>query len=234
MAMQDHSVSHPSRLHTLLSAGLLAPGLLVSESQASGQYEVDDAALADPSSVETEIWHNDRQEASFLSFTGRGKGRWQATAELETAREAAEEVYGLEGKYLLREMEQHGYGLGVVAGTGYSSALEDSTETSLVVPASMELVPERVTAHANLGTVHDHDADETDGLWGVAAEVALAGPLSGIAETFGTGDDEPSWQAGLHAEILDGQLVADLSWIDDREADADGWAFGIGLQPIRF
>ncbi len=216
------------------ATGLLALAGVPLSAHGAGQYEVEDAGLISPYSVTSEIWHSDKDEATHLNFTGRHAGPWQATIEAASERAAPREAYAFEGRWVPLQLDRDGYGLGVFGGAEYDSADEEVAEYQARAIGTIEPLPGRAVVHGNLGAVHDDDESETDPFWGVATEAVIHGPIEGVAEVFGVDDDDPTWQVGLRASIFDGQATVDASWIEDEEVGDDGWAFGVGIEPIRF
>ncbi|MCG5548518.1 hypothetical protein [Halorhodospira halochloris] len=224
----------PQTLSSAWQAALLPALMLPTMLHAAGQYKVEDADLITPNSIESEIWHSDKDKATFANATTRLQGNWQVTAEVESLRNKAQENYVLEGKWLLRSLDPHGYGVGLFGGFEYDRDNEEIAESFLLVPYTEGFANERVFLHVNLGGVYDHDDNDADGFWGLAVEGGLGGPFEGVAEIFSTGGDDPAWQTGLRAVIFDDQVTVDASWIENEESGEGGWAFGVGIQPVQF
>lgn len=201
---------------------------------ASGQYEVEDADLVDPRSCEFEAWHNNAEDANFFGGTCRGEQPFDVTLEAEMPRFAREAI-ALEGKYLLRGVRDHGYGLGLFGGAVYDTDTDRVEETYLLVPFTTEPVTDRLALHLNLGGVHVREGSDTELFWGVGTETALFGPVALLAEVFGNEEDDPTVHAGLQAAFFDEQLIVDLSWFEPLESGAEnGWAGGIRLGILSF
>lgn len=219
---------------SMLAPALVIPGLALG----SGQYEVEDAELIDRQSCETELWHNDALEAQFMNTLCRGQGMHQTNLEIEMPR-FDRELFALEHKWLWRDLGESNFGVGLYGGAIYATEGDRFEEFFVTVPLSFHLVPERATAHLNLGALHERGSEDQDDdtipTWGLGTEIGLLGPVSGIAEVFGDDRDDPTVQAGLRATVFSEQLVLDLSYLEELESGgANGWAAGVTLIPIRF
>ncbi|OOG23442.1 hypothetical protein B1C78_11295 [Thioalkalivibrio denitrificans] len=226
-----------------VSAAGLGAMVLTTHALAGGHYVVDDADLIDPRSCEAEIWYTDTDGAghgTFLSPTCRLDGPWQVTATAGFLRESGsnEELYGLEAKALFMDMETHGFGVGLVAGTEYLTETSRWEVAFAYVPVSFEVVPDRAMAHINLGVERDRGEDDKTALtWGLGTEATLAGPLGFVAEVFG--DDRsgshPVAQIGPRLALLDDRLFADLTWTRELGGDREeAWTVGVIFVALNF
>ncbi len=223
-----------------LAAGVLA-ALAVNPAVAGGQYVVDDAELIDPRSCEVEVWHTNIDGGgygTFVSPTCRLDSMFQATFTAGFLREDGEneQEYGIELKTLFYEMDRHGYGLGLVVGTEYLTESSRWETLFANAPFSMELVPDQVMFHANVGVERDRGEDDrTAFTWGLGTEVGFDGPVGLVAEVFGdsrSGSD-PVLQIGPRFALLDDRLVLDLTY--GRELTSGGEkAYSVGVSFVAF
>lgn len=209
---------------------LLAAG----PAMASGQYVVQPGAVAGPRSCAAEMWHSDFGDANLANLTCRADAPFHFTAEAGVP-ESGPESYVFEGHYQFRSYDRAGYDLGLFAGTNYDTGADEITETLLLVPVTVRPIPDRLNVHLNLGAVHSHRDGETDTFWGAAAELKLFGPVTAMAETFGTSGNDPTLHGGLRLTLLDGRLTLDASYLDEQsENGVDGWAAGAAFRVATF
>jgi hypothetical protein len=210
---------------------------------ASGHYIVDDAELIDARSCEAEIWYTDVDGAghgSFLSPTCRLDGNWQVTATAGFLREDGEnsELYGLEAKTLFRDMDTHGFGLGLVAGTEYLSETRHWEVAFAYVPVSFELIPDRARVHLNLGAERDRsEADKTAFTWGLGTETRFTDSLGLVAEVYGDdrGGARPVAQIGPRIGLLDEHFFLDLTWSHELGGEKEeAWTVGVNFVALNF
>lgn len=149
--------------------------------------------------------------------------------------ESGPESYVFEGHYQLRAYDRTGYDLGLFAGTSYGSGSDDITQSLFLVPVTFKPIRDRLNVHINLGAVHYHQVDDTVAFWGAAAEYRLFGPVTVVAETFGTNGNDPTVHGGIRLTFLDGRLSLDASFLDERkDGGGDGWAAGAAFQVAMF
>lgn len=200
----------------------------------SGHYEVHAAELLEPQSCGLEIWHNNGEDANFAATSCRGDwpAEWMVEAEMPRF---GREAFAAEGKYLWRDAEADAYGLGLLGGGVYDTDTEQIEETYLLVPFTTEIVDERITAHANLGATHARADDETELLWGVAADFGVTDRVTVLTEAFSHGSDEPILHGGIQVSFFNEQLFVDLSYFEGLADDEpSGWGGGIATQLLRF
>lgn len=207
---------------------------LAGQTMASGQYVVQPGAVAGARACAMEVWHGEATDTNSVNLTCRGDAPFHMTAEVGFPESGSEAVV-VEGHYQFQGYEQAGYDLGLFGGTSYDTGPDDITESILLVPVTFRPVPERLNVHLNLGAVHAHEPGDTDVFWGAAAELALGGPFTAVAETFGRGGNDPTVQGGLRATVLDGRLTFDVSYLEETaDGGASGWAAGAAFQVATF
>lgn len=201
---------------------------------ASGQYVVQPGAAAGPRTCAAEVWHSDPGEANLANITCRADAPFHVTMEAGIP-ESGPESYVFEGHYQLRAYDRTGYDLGLFAGASYGSGPGEITESMFLVPVTFRPIQDRLSVHVNLGAVHSHQVDDTEAFWGAAAEFQLVGPVTVVAETFGTNGNDPAVHAGIRLTFLDGRLSLDASYLDEREdGGGEGWAAGAAFQVATF
>ncbi|RFA26803.1 hypothetical protein CAI21_16100 [Alkalilimnicola ehrlichii] len=214
-----------------VAAALLAAPAAV---WASGQYVVEDADLIEPRSMVLELWYSDFEEANFVEGTVRGEGPFQLTGVIGMPR-FGREVLELQGKWAVLDRAAYGYGISLFGAVIYDTDTDEVEEGALLIPVTLEPVPDRMLLHVNVGATHVRDGSETDLFWGVGTEVALFGPVEAVAEVFGNDSDDPTVQAGLRVMLLNDQVSFDVSYYEELEdGGASGWAAGFGIEALRF
>lgn len=136
----------------------------------------------------------------------------------------------LQAKTLLKPLETNGIGFALTVGVArlkpgtpqevvatpfgiVTVAGETSTKTHydpyLNGISSVSVLDDAVGLHFNAGATRDTSSHQTIGSWGFGAEIALAGPVQGIAETYGVTDEKPAYQVGLRYWLIQGRLQID-------------------------
>ena len=193
--------------------------LLSGLAQASGHYVVDDTALIDTHSCELELWRewHDGAQLNGLAPTCRLDGRWQLS--LEAQRESADgehhNHYGVALKTLWREIDEHGYGLGLVLAAEYNASEKEWAEYQAVVPFSCGW--EALALHLNLGVSHlPHAGDgvrQRAAIWGMGLDYGVHARVNLIAEV--SGEDRrgrhPLAQLGPRVALANG-IELDLTY----------------------
>ena len=126
-------------------------------------------------------------------------------AELTLGRNRIESEYNtiVQAKFLLKELAPnrsgYAFSLGASGGDPYVNAI-----------ASRSFLDDRAVLHANLGAIHDHDADR--GTWGLGLEALLFAPRwYGILESFGQRGDKPTAHFGLRFWVIPNRFQVDAT-----------------------
>jgi hypothetical protein len=126
-------------------------------------------------------------------------------AELTLGRNRVEGAYNtiVQAKLLLEELKTnrpgYAFSLGSFGGDPYANAI-----------ASRSFLDDRAVVHANLGAIHNRDADR--GTWGVGLEAQLAAPRwYGIVESFGQRGDKPTLHFGLRFWVIPDRFQIDAT-----------------------
>ena len=229
MVFKNH---HLVTVYTLL--GFVACLIAGHSAFASGQYVVGNAQIFEPRSVVMELWHSGVDDANFVGITARHELPFEITGIVEMPR-FGREVLELEGKYLFRELQTHGYGIGLIGAIVYDTDSDRVEESNLIVPLTLEPIPGRTLVHTNLSVSHIREDSDTELFWGVGVETVLFGPFEAVAEIFGNADDDPVIQAGLRMFVLNDQVSLDVSYYKEFESGGEsGWIAGIGFEALRF
>jgi len=114
----------------------------------------------------------------------------------------------LQAKTLLKPLVTNGSGyafsMGVFAGRENNPYLNGI--------GSFSFADDRIVIHANLGVLRDNTAKNTQGTWGVGAEILLAAPRwYAIAESYGTTSEKPTLHTGLRIWLVPNQLQLDTT-----------------------
>jgi hypothetical protein len=136
----------------------------------------------------------------------------------------------MQAKTLLKPLETNGIGFAVTVGV---ARLKPGTSEEVVATplgivtvagetsakthydpyangiSSISVLGDAVVLHFNVGATRDTSSHQTIGSWGVGAEIALGGPVQGIAETYGVTDEKPAYQVGLRYWLIPGRLQID-------------------------
>ena len=238
----------------LASAVVLAGGgLLTAGAQASplagGAYDIVEAELVDRRSGTIDLWydHIHTSDADEIRTSGalttRGTGDWQTTLGFGTdgtepgAGESDTRAFlNAEGMWLLRDPHRDGYGLGLAGGVHYDVTEERRGEHYLVAPWSAPW-GQRTTVHANAGVLYDHQADDTEGIWGAGLDWRFTESWDVILQVTGDtdSDQDPRAAVGIQRGMLDDLVELDLAYgrVMDSGED-DEYYFGVSIDAIRF
>jgi hypothetical protein len=136
-------------------------------------------------------------------------------------------------KTLLKPLETNGVGFALTVGVTrlnpgtaqevvftpsgpVTVAGESSTKTHydpyLNAISSVSVLDDAVVFHLNAGATRDTSSHQTIGSWGVGAEIALAGPVFGMAETYGVSNEKPAYQVGLRYWAIPARLQIDATY----------------------
>lgn len=210
--------------------------------QAGGFYEVIPGELLDPRSGTFEFWHleerNDaRTQATEGALTFRRNAMRQYRLELGTegTQEAdSASAAGLEIVQLFREIDTHGYGLGLAVGVDYTITEYERADTFALVPLSVEW-GQRGMITLNAGVVRN-EKSEYERIRGIAVERDFFQRWSWVLEYW---DDERGTpeeaRAGLQLHLMDDLMTVDVAYGTTLESDNDDeYYIGLTFDAIRF
>lgn len=187
---------------------------------AGGQYEVIDAELIDQNACEMEAWTTNSRQAGEGFFAGASCRLAQPIqATLIAGRERDEgdwtKEYGLEGLWLFRELDTHGFGMGLAAGMDYNNDDKRWNNQFLILPLTLQSGANETMLHGNLGLERDRYADRKQAVvWGLGAELPLNDAWSLYIETVGDdrSENDPLLQLGPRIELAQGLVTLDLTY----------------------
>jgi hypothetical protein len=157
----------------------------------------------------------------------------------------------LQAKTLLKPLETNGIGFALTVGVNrlkpgtsqevvttplglVTVAGETSTATHydpyLNAIASVSVLNDAAVFHFNAGATRDTSAHRTIGGWGVGAEIALGGPVQGIAEAYGVTDEKPAYQVGLRYWLIPARLQIDGTYGWQHASPANLNWISVGLR----
>lgn len=225
--------------------GALAAAPAAGSPLPGGAYSLVEAGLIDRRSGTVELWHQEIDGSAtdtvgtFGALTTRGTGDWQTTVGLGTEGEEGRDTdafLDLEAKWLWRDPHRDGYGLGLAAGVDYSISEDQRRDHYLVAPLTLDW-GQRTTFHANLGMLHDREADETDGIWGLGLDWRITEHWDVALQVTGDSDSDTDERAavGLHRGMMDDLVQLDLAYgrVTDAGED-DEFYLGLSFDAVRF
>jgi hypothetical protein len=125
-------------------------------------------------------------------------------------------AFGLQVKTVFLPVEERGYGIGLTLGTlvnGSLAAEEELLGTAYGhIPATVLLGDDLAEIDANLGFRYEAGDGEVRATWALAGEIALFGPLSAVAEVYGSSRENPFSQAGLRFTLVPEVLLFDTTY----------------------
>lgn len=208
--------------------------LVVTPAVDAGQFTYKTASVMPSRQCDGETWYGDHDETYGAEFTCRLDAPFSLKLEAGLPRNGPESL-AVEAKYEFRGLRSDRLALGITAASGMETGSGSVTGGAVIVPLSLRLVPDRLALHLNAGASHSRDTGDTSAYWGGAVELALTGPFTAVAETFGTGGDDPTVRTGLQASLLDGRLALSVSYLDELETGGvHGWAAGAAFQVVTF
>ncbi len=211
-------------------------------------WAVDEAELIEPRSCDLELEYTDVRRGGhsfFVEPTCRLDGNWQVG--LGFGREVDDgerfNVYEVQTQWLFRDMDEHGFGLGLSVGAEYTTEENRWERTFARLPYSVELIPDRWVMHANLGVEHDRgEARRRAAIWGLGSEVAVTGPLALLFALSGDDRSENPAEMGVGPRLMlfDERLELNLTYsrqltIPPGESRREeSWSVGLGFTALRF
>lgn len=215
--------------------GLLAGATsLAVDAAMAGQFSYKSGGLMAPGQCASELWYAGDAEALGAEIECRGDAPLNLKIKTSMPRDGAN-VHGLEAEYQLRDYGNGRYALGVNLSASLDDATGRVTGTKLIVPFSVHAAPGLLDIHFNLGASHSRVTDDTQGYWGVAAELYLGETFSMVGETLATGSKDPTVHGGLQASLMNGRLTLSLSYRDDTApSGAQGWSAGADFRVLTF
>ncbi|MEH6437359.1 hypothetical protein [Massilia sp. DD77] len=177
---------------------------------------VDDAAIVGPKNCQLESWAAD---------TGFSREYWAVPAcnlggNLELAIGGARinaagqrDVIGvLQGKTLLKPLNDNGWGIGLVFGS--QTVLEKGGLGDLytTVPVSFSFADSKVLLHMNAGLVRVKSSGRSIGTYGIGAEFGTTERSTFIIEAAGQEGDKPLFQLGVKYWLMRDHVQVDASY----------------------
>lgn len=221
-----------ARIHRVATlAGGLATGLIVSHAHAGRPMITDDARIVDARACQLESWIQDNRDSTeywalpACNFTGNLELTLGGALTREAGQTATTDMV-VQGKTLFKPLETNGWGIGLAVGT-VRHPQAAARDWYAYVPTSFSFRDDAVVMHANVGWLRE-SANRRDYLtWGLGAEARLAERTWLIAETFGQGQDKPSYQLGLLYWLAPDRVQIDATY-GNRHGGGERW-FSIGL-----
>jgi hypothetical protein len=137
-------------------------------------------------------------------------------------------------KTVLLPMEERGYGFGLAFGTSVNGSVADAEELLGTVygyiPASLLLADDRLEIDANLGFRYESEDAEVRATWGLAGQIDLFGPVSAVAELYGSSREHPFAQAGLRFSLVPDRLQLDTTYGLQIGGPSDEQYMTVGLR----
>jgi len=215
----------------LLIFSALALGLSATSASFAngGPYAVDDAGIAAPGKFKLEAWssfanNGDRVWLASPGFTLEALPfiEFELTVEHRRSDGDRETTIAPAVKIALRDIDAHGYGLALTAGSGHAGILRNADTAFVVVPFSLP-VNDNLHLHFNAGVERDLTRNETAGVWGAAAQIVATDRLELIGEVFGSEGSRPGWQAGIRPFVFDGNVALDIVYGRNLDGERADW-----------
>ena len=214
---------------------------VASPARAARPMITDDARLVDPKACQVESWlrvNRGRADELWAIPSCNPTGKLELALGGSLLRDGSGLSTGnslAQAKTLFRPLVTNGFGWGLAIGVAHDPAI--GTTANLIdnyyayVPASLSLADDAVVVHLNLGALHDRQAHDTRGTWGLGTEVRLSGRTQFIAETFGESGSRPFGHAGVRVWLIPDRLQADttLGLRLGGAAQAERW-ISVGLR----
>lgn len=185
-------------------AGLIALVACATSAYGARPFVTDDARIVDEGHCQLETFYKDQRAYPASEF-------WFVPAcnpfglelTLGGNRIEGERNSLVQGKLVFKELKPNGVGVagsvGSFGGDPYVNGI-----------ASVSLLDDRATVHANAGVIRNPDAER--GTWGIGMEAQLARPRwYAIAETYGERGDKPTRHIGLRYWLIPERFQVDAS-----------------------
>jgi hypothetical protein len=207
------------------------------------QLVTEDASIVERGACQIEAWHGPR--ATWVEPACQLIPRLEITAAVGWTGSPRTAKYLLEMKTFVRDVDDNGYGWGVMGGVeveDWPSVPARAVQIAYaLIPVSATFADDRVTLHANGGWRYESLDDEERArfrqhafAWAVRADVELHPRLVALAELYDIHAGHPTWQAGLRARVTRDRLVVDLTFGDQLRrgrGERPGWSLGLGWTP---
>jgi hypothetical protein len=199
----------------------------------------DDARIVDPAACQLETWTRlNRGSTEYWALPAcNPSGNLEITfggarTRSDGATKFTDEV--IQGKTMLRPLDERGLGVGVAFGTVRhpSRAKEDGWpgDPYAYVPISAAFADGAWVSHVNIGAARRRDEGRNVATWGLGHEVRLHPDLYFIPEIFHTDPGRPSYQVGLRYWVLRDVLQVDATYGNRLVSDTGARWFSIGLR----
>jgi hypothetical protein len=212
------------RLHTKiknsLSASLQVAALVfAAPAQAARPFFTDDARVVDKGHCQIESFYKEQRTYSgseFWFLPACNPFGLELTAGANRIEDERRSVF--QAKYLFKELQTNGYGLGL--SVGYFG--DDPYVNGI---ASFSFFDDRAVVHANLGDISGFGAT-----WGVGLEALLVAPrVYGIVETFGQRGQTPTLHYGLRFWVAPNRFQIDATG-GHQSADPEKRFYSVGIR----
>ncbi|MFN3597774.1 MAG: hypothetical protein ACK41D_10945 [Rubricoccaceae bacterium] len=209
---------------------------------AAQQFVVDDAAITGPGACQLEGWLGGSATWLLPACTPLGRAEITLGAGRVQDNHGDHTHAGLEGvaqvKVRLVPDAPGATGVSVVVGAGFGPFAQATGERLsggyAYLPLTYTAPGERLLVHANAGTSYAREGRALRLLYGLRADLVVAGPATLIAELFGEGGDMGA-QAGLRLALVPDRLGLDASFGLALRGEGDtGPALGLAWTPAPF
>lgn len=195
---------------------------------------VDDAALVTAGSCQLESWFQKNQDSkewwAVPACNPYGNLELAAgVARMVYPQEEDHTLYVLQGKTLLKPMDNSQWGLAVAAGTQFDNTQHLHGDVFIYFPVSVSFDNGRLLSHLNVGWQHEREGKRHLLTWGVGQEFAFNDYVGVIAEVYGNQQDKPNFQAGFKSWLKKDYIQLDATYGDRLGSKGDASFFSLGL-----
>lgn len=225
--------------HPLWPAAAL---LACASAHATRPMVTDDASIAAPGNCQVENWtqHTPTQTEYWTVPACNAGGPWELSAGFgRVGPDGSDAAYGagfLQAKTVFKPLETNGWGIGLTIANQFRAGRGLAGNLSVLVPASISLLDDKVLVHANLGWQRAQTGGRQDGLWAIGTEWATLARLELTLETYGARHGPGFAQAGMRIALVSDRLALDTGiGARDRQLGTDRY-FTVGLTwagPVR-
>ncbi len=193
----------------------------------------DDAGLTEARACQMETWRQGSEDTSewWALPACNPFGNFEVTAGLAALKsEGSDRVqsYLVQGKTLVRALENGNYGFGVAFGVLRPDQGQGGTDYAYV-PLSLMSGNGATVAHFNLGWLRDRVLDAHRTTWGLAVEHAWTGRISTFGEVFGDNATDPTLHVGVSFGLIPERIQLDTTYGHSTGTANSGNFYSIGV-----
>lgn len=196
-------------------------------------FFIDDAGLTESRSCQLEAWWQSSHEAHewWALPACNPFGNFELTAGITTLQtDGADRVqsYLVQGKTLVRALENGSYGFGVAFGVTRPDRSPGGTDYAYM-PFSLMSDAGATVGHFNLGWLRDRADDSNRTTWGLGVEHAWTRRIATFGEVFGDDTTDPTLHVGFSFGLVPERIQLDTTYGHSAGTANNGNFYSVGV-----